>query len=390
MPYCHLIRLIDETRAQWLALDRGGRVLGGPSEGLPGTTAEQVVVLVPSSAVLLLAAPRVARQRHQLEQAIGFAIEDHLVVPVEQVQVAVMAEPDADTVVVAAVDRSVLAGWLQRLDAHGIAPDRLMPEACLLPAQPTLLLDGATASLRYAEAGMLAGTCEEAGQWHKLLLEQGEQRPWSVLVAGQNEQVPPWTAGMDVRRIQLPTYLAERLTQLPASGYNLLTGDFAPRRQRLAGLGLWRVAAVLAIFGVLVGMTGMALERWQLDRVHAQQRAQMEALLRETVPGIERVVDARAQMLGEYNRRRGNGGGAGILAMLGRMAPLLAGSGRYTAEALDYRGGTLDLTLNTTDIATLDELRERIESLGYAVELNAMVPGPAGVEGKLRVRERRP
>ena len=141
---------------------------------------------------------------------------------------------------------------------------------------------------------------------------------------------------------------------------------------------------VLASAGL--AMASMAVERWQLDRVRAQQRVQMETLLRETVPDIQRVVDPRAQMLGEYSRRRGQGEGGSILSLLSRIAPTLAGSGLFTPEAVEYRGDTLDFTLRSKDVATLDELRERVANLGLKVELVSMVPGSASVEGKLRIR----
>ena len=79
MAPTHLIRLLPAGAAEWLALGRDGRVLAGPEPGLPAHPAERSVVLVPAEAVLLLRAPRVARQRRQLELAVPYAIEDALV-----------------------------------------------------------------------------------------------------------------------------------------------------------------------------------------------------------------------------------------------------------------------------------------------------------------------
>lgn len=390
MPHSHLIRLLDDDHAQWLALDRDGCVLSGPHAGLPTAAAERTVVLVPSDAVLLLAAPRVARQRQQLEQAIAFAVEEQLVAPVEQLHVAVLADLGPDTVLVAAVARERLQQWLERLAAQGLVADRLLPESSLLPDAPSLLLDGDRVCARLSPAQVLAGTVAEAEAWGGLACVHDRAGDWTVLATRETTVLPSWLGEPSPARIELAPFLAERVAQLPDSGGGLLTGSFAPRRQRLAGSRLWRIAAGVAIAGVLAGIASMALERWQLDGMHAQQRSEMAEILRQTLPGVERVVDPRAQLLGEYQRRRQAGAGGTALAMLARTAPLLSGSGRYTAEAVDFRGQTLDLTLNAADIATLDELRERIASLGYAVELSSMVPGPAGVEGKLRVRAGRP
>lgn len=388
MSYRHLIRLLDEHRAQWLAQDRAGRVLAGPTEGFPATQAEETVVLVPSADVLLLTAPRVARQRHQLERAIPFAIEEHLVTPVEKAHVVILDDAGTDTVDVAVVAREQLQTWLARLQEHGVVADRLLPEGLLLPFDPaaTLLLEEAMASLRYAATGLLSGTQEEVTDWLSLLDQQNDERPLQVLAGSGIAGLPAELSGLSAEIIDTPSWLAARVAALPVRGVNLLTGPFAPERRGITGGRAWAWAASLLIAGFGLAATTMALERWQLDRQHAEQRAQMELLLREALPDIQRVVDPRAQLLGELSRRAGQGQGGGALAIIARVAPLLSGSGRYTLDALEYRGGTLDITLRSPDVATLDELRERITTLGYATELASMVPGSSGVEGKLRIR----
>lgn len=388
MSHCHLIRLLDEERAQWFALDRAGRVLSGPSDGLPGTVAEKTVVLVPSSDVLLLEAPRVARQRRQLERALPFAIEDQLVAPVEHAHVAVFDDSGSGSVATAVLARAQLDAWLARLAERGIAADHLLPEGCLLPHDvgPTLLLDGPLATLRFARAGLLAGTREEVADWLALLAEQGDSRPLAVIT---NETTPAridWAPGVKTIAAEPGAYLAGRAAQWPVAGADLLSGGYAPKGRGAVGIRLWSWAAGLALAGVAIAALSMAVERWQLDRQYTEQRTQMEALLREALPDVQRIVDPRAQMLGELSRRNGQAQGGGALTMIGRIAPLISGSGRYTLEGFEYRSGTLDITVRGPDVATLDELRERIATLGYATELTSMVPGSGGVEGKLRVR----
>lgn len=388
MSHRHLIRLIDDTRSQWFALDRAGRVLSGPSDGFPGTAADEAVVLVPSTQTLLLEAPRVARQRRQLERALPFAIEDQLIAPVEQAHVAVLDDSGSGTVAVAVLARAQLETWLARLAEHGIHVDRLLPEGCLLPHDtgPTLLLDGPSATLRHARAGLLAGTREEVANWLALLAEQGESRPLTVVANEKAPELAAWAPGVNIVAAEPGAYLAGRVAQWPATNADLLSGAYVPKGRGLGGGRLWAWAAGLALAGIGIAALSMAVERWQFDRQYADQRAQMETLLRDTLPDVERIVDPRAQMLGELSRRSGQAQGGGALAMIGRIAPLISGSGRYTLDGFEYRSGTLDITVRGPDVATLDELRERIATLGYATELASMVPGSNGVEGKLRVR----
>ena len=98
MPARHLIRLLPDRRAEWLALGRDGRVLAGPHPGMPDVRADDTVVLLPSEDVLLLRAPRVAKQRRQLEQAIPYAVEDQLAAPVEQQHIVLSDRIEGDGV----------------------------------------------------------------------------------------------------------------------------------------------------------------------------------------------------------------------------------------------------------------------------------------------------
>lgn len=392
MPFRHLIRFAPDGSSQWLALDRNGRVLAGPLTGLPTAQAEEVVVLLPAETVTLLPAPRVAKQWRQLEQAVPFAIEESLTVPVEQCRVAIADTGLPEQVTAAVIGNARLAGFVEVLDAAGIAPDRIIPESWLLPvseAEATLLLDGSRAVLRHAQAGALAGdTNDELSQWLEWLVPKWPAERQLTCVgdaAALSDQRLEGT-GIALRRESVDwslVYLAKRLGQAPE--LNLLGGAFAPRKTGRAS-ALWRIAAIVSGVAVLLLFAQTVLETTQLKRRHATQRLEMEAELRQALPGVSRIVDPKAQLLGELSRRQG-AGGEGVLTMLAAIAPVISGSGRYTLDGMEFRGGTLDITLRTDAVATLDSLRETLAALpGFAVELIAVTPGGGGVEGKLRLR----
>jgi len=111
-------------------------------------------------------------------------------------------------------------------------------------------------------------------------------------------------------------------------------------------------------------------------------------VLREAAPGISQVVDPRTQLEAELNRlRRGAAGADDALGLLAKVAPSLAGSTRFTLQAIEYRAGVLEITLSSTDVATLDGVRENLMAAsGMQVELTGVTPGKGVVEGRLRIR----
>lgn len=379
-----LIRLLPAGAAEWLALGRDGRVLSGPQSGWPTERAEHVCVLVPAEHVLLLRAPRVARQRRQLEQAVPFAIEDQLVAPVEQQHVALSAATEGADLGVAVVAHATLQDWLAQLRAAGLEPDRLIAESELLPwseGSVTVLIEGRRALLRLGPSSVLAGSADELAQWLALpgVLPAGASVRW----IGAADAAPP---GLTLQREEPGALLRWFAAQLPHSTtIELLQGRYAARRGREGAQRAWRWAAAAAALALLLAFGQVALERGQLEERHLAQRAEMEQILRRAVPGLTRIVDPRAQLAAEY-ARASRAGGAGALPLLARIAPSIAGSGRYTLDAIEFRGDTLELVVRGPDVATLDGLREALAALSLQVELTSANPGAGGVEGRLRIR----
>ena len=169
---------------------------------------------------------------------------------------------------------------------------------------------------------------------------------------------------------------------------NLLQQDFAVRAASGDVVQWWKRAGWAAVLACTLLLLSLLIERQQLQTRLADTQTRMANLLREAVPGIAQVVDARTQLEAELNRlRRGASGGDDALALLAQISPVLAGSTRYTLQAVDYRSGSLELTLSAGDVTTLDGVRESLAALpGLTVELSGVTPGKGVVEGRLRIR----
>jgi general secretion pathway protein L len=386
MPHRLLIRLLAGGATEWLAQGRDGSVLQGPRDGLPDAPADEVVLLLPAEDVLLLAAPRIGRSRAQLAQGLPFAIEEQLAAPVESQHVAFDERSAGDSVPVAVIARERLDGALAVLRSAGLLVDRAYAESQLLPASgaaATAWIDGDRAVLRWAPSGVLVTGTAQLADTLALLRDGGiGAQPWRILSEDAGA-VPP-AAGMKAEVIGSPLrWLASRLPQV--DGPQLLQGSYRPAQRRSESSGLWRWAAGLAAAAVLFVVLQAGVERAQLQALVGERQAEMEQLLRHALPGVQRVVDPVAQLRIELERSAGPTL-QGALPLLARVAPALAGSGRYTLEAIDYRGGALELVIIAPDIAALDALRERIAALPMQVELPSAVPGSRGVEGRLRIR----
>lgn len=372
MSVHHVIRWLPDGSSEWLSLSREGAPLQGPQAGLPAGPVARLSLILPAEQVLGLRAPRVARSLGQLARALPFAIEEQLAAPVESQHVAFDPAGTAE-VAVAVVARARLDAAVQALAGAGLAADAAYAEWQLLQADEAWLERGRVI-LRHADGALCLpeGELDALAPWlQRHGLDLASRRLTRIdALAPAGAAAPTGLAA-----------LAQRLQRAPA--LSLLQGDYLPRRRNERSQRSWRLAAALAALAVVLGLAMPALETRAL-RAHTQQRQQeMEQLLRQALPDVQRVVDPVAQLRGAL---QGQAGGSDALALLGRIAPLLAGGSLLTLDGVEYRGGALELTLIASDVATLDSLRERLAQQGLQVELTGANPGSAGVEGRLRVR----
>lgn len=384
MPERVLLQLDSQGSPIWLNPARRASV---PSAGWPAAGTE-VTLLLPAERVLLTQAPRVARSEGLLRQALPFAVEERLATPVEQLHFAFASR--GDSLDLAVVDAAWLRESLAELEAHGLRATAAYSEASLLPqagaGEGVLVLSRERALLRGAQGALLCERAELLPELLELFAVAGELPAiWSVYCCegAAAADLPPALA---TRAQAAPSLLSLLANQHGAvSGPNLLQGAFATRLRGDALPWLKR-AAVIAGAAVALAFSQAIVERHLLSARIEAQRAEMSALLRQAMPGINTVVDPRAQLEIEYARLSRGAGGDDALALLARIAPSIAGSTRYTLESIDYRNGALDLTLRAPDVATLDGLREALTGLGMSAELTSATPGQGGVEGRISLR----
>lgn len=365
------MRWLNDGRSQWLAAD--GRVCDGlptPSENL------HLTVLVPGEDVLLLETARVARSPHQLDQAIPYAIEDQLAAPVESQHVAWAAAASRDRLRVAVAAHARMAAWIEPLQAAGLQPDVLMPDSLALAAgeRPQLLVEGDRCLLRLDHSRALA-------------LETATVQ---ALSAQLPSRVDGWLVATD--RAPLPLHEQHRPSNALAclAGgavppvLNLLQGRYAPRRRADGAQRGWRLAALLAVAAVLLGLLAAVIDQRKLAARVAQQEQEMTRLYLRAVPDAS-TADNPAQQLQSVLAAQGLGHADAALDVLARAAPALAADTRISLESLDYREGRLDLGLQAADVAGLDALRQRLLAAGLPVEITSSTPGTQGVQGRLRI-----
>lgn len=397
------LRSTEDAPASWLIIDgngaRSGPVVNGPiGDALTLAQARRTVILLPATDITL-AEPDLppVRGAARIAQAVPFALEEQLASDLENLHFAVGARnPAASATPVAIVARSVLDRWQAVWEAAGIHPDAAYAESSLVPSAPNatvLVLDEGTLHVRrpgsvaYALDALSLTTAldlalapsTEGGEHVTFYAGTVDYESNKDVIEGLRER----TATLQVKLLPdgvLPLLAA----QLPtARAVNLLQGTYAPPSSLGPRLRQWRVPAALAAATLLVFLGSQAVKLWQLRQAEQKLNAEIAQTFESILPG-QPMVDPRAQVQGVL--ARAGAGAGGLLPAVSVLAQAMAQVPSSHVEAMNFRGGVLELRLVAPSVEALDGIRQAMSSRGAQVDLQSTNPRGGQVEGRLNVR----
>jgi len=338
------------TRFAWMLMDDRGNVLREDATTLDmAPRAEQREAVVPASRVLFarLKLPRVSPAT--IRELLPFAVEDRLLADPSHIHAVAGEKTASGETVVAVVDRQWLRAMLDALDEAGLSAARAWPESDLASRgrwhvawseRRGLLVDdeGAAATFDHEASGSLPLAL-------RLALDEAAARgakPAAASVHLEGEASLPslavWSAESGVAFAADGRWEELARGEPGRSRFELLQGDFAPRRRSLPRIPRAAVALAAAIVVLQVAFSGFDALRLERERVRLE--GEREAIFRGAFPEAKVVVDPDLQMsrnLAELKRARGIVVEDDFLVRLTRAAAEPGGP----AKSIEYSGGKL-------------------------------------------------
>jgi general secretion pathway protein L len=344
--------------------------------------ADHVVLVLPEGAVSWhqVTVPRAPAAR--LRAALLGVMEDQLLDDDETLHFALASTAVAgQTGWVAVTHRARLVGALTALEAGGMTVERVVAAA-----EPGIAVRGHFFTRDEGDAAMpwltLAGpdgvvcTRLSGGLTRLLLPADGGVAPrWSATPAAA-AAAERWLGAA------LPLMSeADRAVEAAQSSTNLRQFDLATRHRgtrALRDIGKrllsreWRPVRVALVALVVVQLVGLNAQAWRQGAALRQRREAMNALLRQSFPGVRSVLDAPAQMQRETERLRAQAGQPGdsdLEALLAAAATAWP-DGQGPVQTLKFDAGRLMLAAPGWGEAQMAQFRERLRSAGFTAELS--------------------
>ncbi|WP_290651310.1 type II secretion system protein GspL [Aquisalimonas sp.] len=393
-----LLRLTpgDAHEAQWAQLDRDALVEQRGRDALPalGANAQgrDIVVLVPTEEVLLTRVSIPTHNRQRLLQAIPYALEDQLASDIDDLHFVPGQRMADGTCPVAVVEHARMEAWLDALDAAGLQPKRMLPDALAVPLQDDAwagVVDGERFLIRTGPSTGFAGeTVNLAVLLDAALADAETQPPQRLVLNGDTLDAATVEDVLALEQQQRPAdaVLAEGIAG--GGGLELRTGRHVGRHEQRARWRPWIPAAALLVAFVLVDASRVVVERWQLQRELASLDARVETIFRDVFPDATRVAAPRERMQTHLNRLRAGERPADgdILDTLLVVGPHLR-ENHFRLGGLSWRSDTLELELTARTLQELDALQQTLDGEDTLnVEIRQARSQDDEVQGRLLIR----
>jgi general secretion pathway protein L len=364
-----LIFIDDRNEVEgWLQLAGGAVTARGKGlEGLPGLAdpntgdALTVAAVVPGEAVALhwLEIPAGLAPAQAAAAARLVAAEVSLQ-PIADMHVAVGAEAGEGALrPVALVPALTMAGWLGKLQAHGLDPDLVLPE-------PLLLAPPAEGFARYHRGATP--------------LYRGQADAFSI----EPELADLVLADAPVTELPDEAFEGGLAAAVTNPVVNLRQGAFGKRRRWTVEWPLVRRLAALAVALLLVTLAIQVVQIFRYTFEADRLEAELSQVASAALPGIS-AANAPARLGERVTELRG--GGYGALASSLFTAVRSTPGASLTAMSFD-RDGALRATVQGDVLASIVQVQQQLEASGLSVMAGPLRSGGGRPTLELTVRGR--
>jgi general secretion pathway protein L len=397
-----------EPLAYWLTM-QDGRIASEIKQGDLAAAAadiggENVIAYIPGIDILLTRVALPTGRKSQLRNALPYALEENLIDDVDELHCALGPQLETGKFVAAVTRHDKINYWHQLLLSTGLHIQTLLPDFLLLPYTPqgwTIACEGNTAYVRTTAAeGFVCQINVLPLFLQKELQTDEEHIPERITFYGClpfDDSIMGDAITSQCELVQHPPIGSGNLIELLANNpltvtsLNLLQGEYAPSSRIMQRLRPWYTSAILAGVLIMFGFIGSVAEYVSLQRQNADLEQQITQVFRQTFPDVKRIVNPASQMRSRVDELRGKGRASGpdFSQMLAKVAPVFAKSKGVTAQHLRYQMGQMEILLETPDLQSLENLKNRLsDAVPWEVELKSANSIENKVQGRILISEK--
>jgi len=359
---------------------------------------KHIIVLIPTTSLLLTNAIIPSKQQQKIVKAIPYALEEQLIDDIDTLHFAI-GKKDNQTaqIPVAVIAKNTLQIYLDKLKQQGISPTSIMPDVLAVP------LPEKSWGIMYYDNNVLirTGLCRGFAIEQSLLditlsmaLEEQDISPQQLVVfSGQDSLATKelHTLGLSIVENQhqesIDNWLIETVAQ--AIPLNLLQGDFQTTKQVSGGWKKWRISLILLILWLVISASIQVIDYQKLQQQRHVLQTEMENIYRQTFPEAKRIVNPRVQMEQKLLALRGQKGNASnnahFLTLLNPISNVLQQAEGLDIQRLDYQNGQFTIILNIASLQALEQLKQSLAAINFKMTIQSASSHDNKVESYIQI-----
>ena len=404
MPHSVLIRWSHQPDApiSWASFDANGVLLESKIQTSLSTIPtgnRSVVVLIPSTDIVLTQADIPSKQWQRVVQAVPYALEEQLAEDIDNLHFAIGKRDAIGSIAVAIIAHNQMITYLQQLKTINLTPTMLIPDILAVP-QPKqgwglLPIDNIVLVRTGAQAGFAIEPQCLTAALSLALLEYKTDLPEQLVIFTDTftPSLLPHLAELEIPIIEevheTNVFAWLELSSAKNKGLNLLQGSYRPQNRIVNLWRPWRLTAVLLILLGGLHLAKQILAYQQLVQQRQILTAQIEKIYRETFPQAHKIVNPPVQMEQQLQQLRTQQqpptSTEHFLAWLNQISAILQHTPGFNLQQLDYQPGQLDLFLEIDNLQALEHLKQRLNRLGFTAEIQSATSRSQTVESRMRI-----
>lgn len=334
---------------------------------LAASSGETKAVIVPSEQVLISVVHLPLKALRERVTALPFALEDQVAEPLGSLHFALGTEVSEYRHICGAVRHSVMAAWVEKLEANGLLDAFVVPDALVLPMPK----EGGW-SVQRSDERTLVRTSDGAGFACQIsMLPALWEAAGSPLCISYGEPLPP-----EIPSEPAEVELEPITSRIVVPDLDLRQGLYARPRPRVSKVTR-RVSYVLAA-GALAHAGIAIADTIALKSIAADRREAAQELVEKYVPGTVASEEfaVEVQQLLETSRGLDR---TPFIPLMNQLATTLGRAGPgVTLRTLSYDGanGTLRLVVEAPDMNSLQRVQPALTAGGLEVLTDAATFDP--------------
>jgi len=377
---------------------------GSLEELTPLARGKKVTVLIDSHFTTLQSVNIPSKNRSKQLQAIPFAMEDNLAEDIDDTHFALgkqSAEQSSENKIpVIAIKRTLLQQTLAVFNQQNIHIDVMSADSVALPNsanQWCILLDEYSALIKTSASQAHSCDRENAYVILQSLLQaekETENLPEKIIFYYKEGDEEAQTLFDDIDiEVEVENYknnnleiFIQHLSDVPS--FNLLQGEFSPKRESNAWLQPWKSVAAIAAFWLFLQLSFDAVLGTQLKQENIALTKKIETEFKRAIPDARKMTNMQKRVERRLNDLKSGGSGSrenGFLQLLSKTSSALSEKDKITIKAAVYRNNYIDVDLTAKTLQDIEQIKNKLEKLpGIKTVLSTTVEKNS-VKGRLRL-----